>query len=81
VGASSQDRPALVTQVWLEATWQEEAEEVMVETNHWWTISGDDLMGALHQVADGADPDTVYQELYDDSQVESVPAKGKRKKK
>ena len=53
----------------------------MVETNHWWTISGDDLMGALHQVADGADPDTVYQELYDDSQVESVSAKGKRKKK
>ena len=44
----------------------------MTDTNHWWSISGDALMGALHQVADGADPDTVYEELRADSEVEPV---------
>lgn len=30
----------------------------------WWAIPGVDLLEMLRQVADGADPDTVYLEAY-----------------
>lgn len=33
----------------------------------WWTISGDDLLAMLREVADGADPDLVYAEHYANS--------------
>lgn len=35
----------------------------------WWTISGRSLMDALRAVAGGEDPDTVYAELYANSDV------------
>lgn len=36
----------------------------------WWTISGDALLAALHEVHDGEDPDLVYAELYANSDHE-----------
>lgn len=38
----------------------------------WWTISGDDLMAMLREVADGADPEWVYLEHYANSDVSEV---------
>ena len=37
----------------------------------WWTISGDTLLGALREVADGANPDLVYAELYANSEADT----------
>ncbi len=39
----------------------------------WWSISGDALLGALRAVARGGDPDTVYTELYANSDQEPPP--------
>ena len=36
----------------------------------WWLISGAVLLGALREVAHGADPDVVYAELYANSDLE-----------
>jgi hypothetical protein len=36
----------------------------------WWTISGEAMMAALHDVAAGDDPDVVYAELYANSDHE-----------
>lgn len=36
----------------------------------WWTISGEDLLAALREAHDGADPDVVYAELYANSDHE-----------
>ena len=36
----------------------------------WWTISGAALLDALRRVAEGADPDLVYAELYANSETE-----------
>lgn len=38
--------------------------------DQWWSISGEDLMAMLRQVADGEDPDIVYAEAYANSRVE-----------
>ncbi|HET6917258.1 MAG TPA: hypothetical protein VFH56_14285 [Acidimicrobiales bacterium] len=36
----------------------------------WWTISGDEFLRALHEVAEGNDPEMVYAEFYANSQIE-----------
>ncbi len=36
----------------------------------WWSISGEDLLVMLNEVAAGADPGVVYAEHYANSQVE-----------
>jgi hypothetical protein len=38
----------------------------------WWTISGEALLGLLHRVADGEDPDMVYAEEFANSEHEEV---------
>lgn len=35
----------------------------------WWTISGEDLLAALRRAHDGHDPDTLYAEMYANSDV------------
>lgn len=35
----------------------------------WWTISGVELLKALHRVNDGEDPEMVYAEMYANSDV------------
>ena len=35
----------------------------------WWTISGEDLLAALHQAHDGENPDLLYAEIYANSDV------------
>ena len=39
----------------------------------WWCISGESLLGALRQVADGDNPDIVYAELVANSDHQTVP--------
>lgn len=36
----------------------------------WWVISGDELLQALHRVADGESPDLAYAELYANTQTD-----------
>lgn len=36
----------------------------------WWAISGETLLDALRAVADGADPDLIYAELYANADIE-----------
>lgn len=40
----------------------------------WHLISGKDLLALLREVADGADPDLVYAELYANAETVHVPA-------
>jgi hypothetical protein len=42
----------------------------------WWSISGEALLQALRDVANGEDPDVVYAELYANSDHETVPPEG-----
>lgn len=36
----------------------------------WWIIHGDNLLTALHMVAQGDDPDLVYAELYANAEID-----------
>lgn len=45
-------------------------------TEPWWTISGDDLLAMLRQVANGDDPDLVYAEHYANSEHEHPEGEG-----
>lgn len=36
----------------------------------WWTISGEELLNMLHEVAQGANPDIIYAEHYANAQRE-----------
>lgn len=36
----------------------------------WWIIHGDNLMTALHLVAQGDDPDLVYAEMYANAEID-----------
>lgn len=36
----------------------------------WWIIHGNNLLTALHMVAQGDDPDLVYAELYANAEID-----------
>jgi hypothetical protein len=36
----------------------------------WWIIHGENLLTALHMVAQGDDPDLVYAELYANAEID-----------
>lgn len=36
----------------------------------WWVIHGENLLAALHFVAQGEDPDLVYAELYANAEID-----------
>lgn len=38
----------------------------------WWTIHGSTLLVALHDVAQGNDPDVVYAELYANAEIHTA---------
>jgi hypothetical protein len=36
----------------------------------WWTLSGEDLMHALHRAYEGENPEIIYAEMYANSVIE-----------
>lgn len=50
----------------------------MIDRDGWWVISGEDLYDMLQRVANGQDPDAVFQREYDNCENSDVIGDNRR---